>query len=160
LTPNDIVSTAYDFNKNNPNGNIFMIGHSQGAENVERASNSLGKYGINVNVAITLDPASASEDGPDNLTMSSNVNNAVNISAIPTKLFNLSGATVSASDPNATNVINHTASSKVNHTNIDNTFANATKQIINDYLKSGTVSKKPIITPHVNNDTPKGSSGY
>ncbi len=52
------------------------------------------------------------------------------------------------------------ASSAVNHTNIDNTFAPAAVKIINNYLNTGTVNNKPIITPHVNNDTQKGSSGY
>jgi hypothetical protein len=141
ITPNDIYSTVYDYKaRQNPDGKVFMIGHSQGAENIEEANRNLNSQNINVDLTITLDPASAEAQGRTNIFMSPNVKNAINISAKPTGDFiEMSGGIVKAT--NNTNVYNFQAtSSQIGHRNIDNTYAPVSIKLINSYISTSKVN--------------------
>lgn len=160
-TPNDILATVYDYKQNNPKGGVYMIGHSQGAENIESVSTKLNAYGIKVNGVVTIDPASASNAEPSNLVMTPNVENAANISALPNGYPNLSGGTVSASDPSKTSVKNFkTTSGRTQHTNIDDTFANTAIQMINAFINGNSASdlKNIYTAPHKDKSKEGGSS--
>jgi hypothetical protein len=162
-TVNDVLSTVYNFNKNNSKGNVYMIGHSQGAENIERAAEKLNAYGIEINGVVTLDPAGKDtySGSKRDLIMSPNVNNAANISAIPNGIPQLSGGTVSASDPNSTSIKNfQSKTGRTVHTNIDDTFWKTTVNMINSFMNSSTASGLQNIytAPHRDKKKEGGSS--
>jgi len=162
-TTNDVLSTVYDYHKNNPKGGVYMIGHSQGAENIANVSEKLNAYGIKVNGIVTLDPAGEDAVGGSerNLQMSPNVANVANIAALRTNVMNLSGGIVSASDPNKTSVKNfQTTNARTIHTNIDDTFVNTAVQMINSFINGNSASNLKNIypAPHRDKKTEGGSS--
>ena len=64
----------------NPNEPVILVGHSWGGGSANYVAQQLADAGINVDLEFTIDPVtSLVPTGPDNMTIPSNVNNAVNI---------------------------------------------------------------------------------
>jgi RHS repeat-associated protein len=166
LTVDDIVTTIYRYKEANPSGKVVLVGHSLGAENMERVANKLKSYEIQVDLIVTLDPASKPAQGADNLFMPDNVKNEVNFYNDPKTNhlgINTAGGKVYKSDGNKkTNLVN-ILSPKTIHTTIDNTLAPIITKLINSFLggkdpiKEAKSIKMDEVLPVANDG--KGTSG-
>ena len=139
LTPDDIVSTIYQFKQKKPDGKVVLLGHSLGASNLAEVCRQLDLYDIKVDLLITIDAADKKVNGALDITVPSNVKNAINYSAPKDSFMGVfvSGGQASAKDSKSTNLINIKLRG-VGHTNIDNTLALPTAKLIKNYLKSGS----------------------
>ncbi|MEZ4983520.1 MAG: RHS repeat-associated core domain-containing protein [Saprospiraceae bacterium] len=132
-TINDAIGSVNDFKSANPDGKVFLVGHSLGGDNVVNIAEGLGNVGVEL--AVTLDIADYWDD--DNA--SSNVKNFVNISQnndFP------GGEDV---EGNGTTYVQNFSAVKSTHRSIDNDFVGTVIQMI-----SNMTGVSPNSTPKVN----------
>lgn len=149
-TKNDIVSTINDFRKVSPDGNVILIGHSQGADNIVELANE--NKDLKINLMITLDIKDASGKGifsVDDDNIPSNVSNVINY--YQTGEF-IGGEKVDIMDKSKTKGAN-ILSPGSNHRSIDNDLLPYIIQDVNNQLngrdpvKNASERKLPQFDP-------------
>ena len=125
-TKKDVLSTIRDFKNKNENGNVILIGHSLGADNLVEMLNE--NKDIKVNLLITVDIA---DDGNDT-NIPSNVENVNNFYNKNAGLLSLGGNKVKIDNPSVTNGTNIPLDTT--HTDIDNDYSELFMDIIDKYI--------------------------
>ncbi|MFC4163909.1 RHS repeat-associated core domain-containing protein [Epilithonimonas zeae] len=85
LASTHMVETISNYRSVNPDGNVIMIGHSAGGKDILNAANSTSE---SINLVFTMEPVSVDAGGgtayssdPYSVTLGSNVQNMINLSA-------------------------------------------------------------------------------
>jgi len=121
-TKKDIAKSIRDFKNINEHGNVILIGHSLGADNLVEMVNE--NKDLKVNLLITIDILDEWDD--DNIPP--NVKTAHNFYNANAGLLTLGGEDIEAENPNVTTVTN--TGLNTNHTDIDNDFIDVYMDII------------------------------
>jgi RHS repeat-associated protein len=150
---NDVVSTIKSFRPQSPDGNLILVGHSGGADNIVELAKE--NKDIKINLSITLDARDAKSLGWTDTNIPSNVKNSINYYQNTDKLNLVSDRKMDFS--NATNGAN-ILSPGSNHRSIDNDqFKNVIKDINNQLMNRNPVESARNRTQQ-NNDPKKSNS--
>jgi RHS repeat-associated protein len=135
-TKNDIVSSINSFKSQNKDGNVILVGHSLGADNMIEMVNE--HPSIKVDFMLTIDTADDYDD--DNIP--SNVKSIVNYYVQNDGIFGSSvgGEKIEVDDPLKTKGINVPVNSS--HIKIDNDYIQNFMNRINSFLNQQSDEKK------------------
>jgi RHS repeat-associated protein len=154
-TKNDVITTIKTFRSQSPDGNLILIGHSGGADNiVELAKNNKD---VTVDLMITLDVRDPKQLGWTDTNIPSNVKNEINYYQNTDKLNFVSDRKMNfSSETNGVNIL----SPGSNHRSIDNDqLPNVIKDINNQLLNRNPVRNaadrvQPTYDPEKSNSPP------
>jgi RHS repeat-associated protein len=135
-TKDDIVSSINSFKSENKDGNVILVGHSLGADNMIEMVNE--NPSIKVDFMLTIDTADDYDD--DNIP--SNVKSIVNYYVKNDGVFgsSIGGEKIEVNDPSKTKGINVPVNST--HTKIDNDYIQNFMNRINSFLNQQSDEKK------------------
>ncbi len=152
---NDVLSTIKDFKDQSPNGNLILVGHSGGADNIVELAKD--NKDVKVNLMITLDVRDPKQLGWTDTNVPSNVENAINYNQNTDKLNLVSDRKMDfSSKTNGVNIL----SPGSNHRSIDNDqLSNVIKDINNQVMNRNPVQNaasrlQPVNDPKKSNSAP------
>ncbi|HLO80579.1 MAG TPA: RHS repeat-associated core domain-containing protein [Chitinophagaceae bacterium] len=154
-TKNDVLSTIKDFRSTSPDGNLILIGHSGGADNIIELAKE--NTDVKINLLITLDARDPKALGWTDTNIPSNVENAINYYQNTDKLNLVSDRKMDfSSKTNGANIL----SPGSNHRSIDNDqLKNVIKDINNQLMNRNPVDaaknrSQPVNDPKKSNSDP------
>jgi len=152
-TKNDLLSTISDFRAQSPDGNLILIGHSGGADNIVELAKE--NKNVKVDLMITLDVRDPKQLGWTDTNIPSNVKNEINYYQNTDKLNLVSDRKMDfSSKTNGVNIL----SPGSNHRSIDNDqLPNVIKDINNQLLNKNPVQSAASRTQPVNDPKKSGS---
>jgi RHS repeat-associated protein len=152
-TKNDVLSTIKSFRSQSPDGNLILVGHSGGADNIVELAKE--NKDVKINLTVTLDARDPSALGWTDTNIPSNVENAINYYQNTDKLNLVSDRKMDfSSKTNGVNVL----SPGSNHRSIDNDQLQNVIKDINNQLKNRNPVDAAKNRPQPINDPKKSNS--
>jgi len=152
-TKSDVLSTIKNFRSQSPDGNLILVGHSGGADNIVELAKE--NKDVKINLIVTLDARDPSALGWTDTNIPSNVENAINYYQNTDKLNLVSDRKMDfSSKTNGVNVL----SPGSNHRSIDNDQLQNVIKDINNQLKNRNPVDAAKNRPQPINDPKKSNS--